>query len=300
MFQERTYKTYQSIEFFPQNFTQYLLSPEVGFNKCEVLSIPAHPSKGFQRPIQLFTKAGTSPTCTRSNVESSPHRFIGREKQKKELERRAFERDLFPHEIPKFGNSSDLSQRSVESLSHYDQLQNVYAPSATPCYDTPSHNPDSLSFESEKMCYVDVNAKGDPSKQESSPTQQTAVSSKPMELKTTGNLEYEQSTFGNSYVKQQKRKIEEASSPTINGDDNPDRLFNSKRSRVDADETIVQDTPIGKIDNNQSSDALSPPVDVTRQKEYSLVHNQRNESSASGEQKVEVSPRTSETNAEKT
>ena len=55
--QERIFKNYQNIKFFPDQFTQYLLSPEVGFSKCEVVSIPPHPSKGFQRPLHLFTKA---------------------------------------------------------------------------------------------------------------------------------------------------------------------------------------------------------------------------------------------------
>ncbi|XP_034936957.1 probable RNA methyltransferase bin3 [Chelonus insularis] len=148
---ERIYRTYHSIEFFPEKFTQYLLSSEVGFTKCEVVSIPPHPSKGFQRPIQLFTKAGTSP------VPSTITRFVARAQEKKDSELRAFERDLFPREMQKPGNLSDLSQRSSESLSQYEQLENVYAPSTTPCYDTPSHNNDSQSaFEPERMCYVDV------------------------------------------------------------------------------------------------------------------------------------------------
>ncbi|XP_063975513.1 7SK snRNA methylphosphate capping enzyme-like [Diachasmimorpha longicaudata] len=148
---ERIYRNYHSIEFFPQKFTQYLLSAEVGFTKCEVVSIPPHPSKGFQRPIQLFTKAGTSPAPTTSV------RFIGRRIERRNTERRAFERDLFPREYSRCGNLSELSQRSVESLSQYDQLENVYAPSTTPCYDTPSHNNDSQSaFEPEKTCYADV------------------------------------------------------------------------------------------------------------------------------------------------
>lgn len=56
--QERIYKNYNNIEFRPQNFTHYLLSSEIGFYKCEVVSIPSHPFKGFQRPLHLFTKPG--------------------------------------------------------------------------------------------------------------------------------------------------------------------------------------------------------------------------------------------------
>ncbi|KAH0552420.1 7SK snRNA methylphosphate capping enzyme-like [Cotesia glomerata] len=162
---ERTYRNYHSIEFFPQKFTQYLISPEVGFTQCEVVSIPPHPSKGFQRPIQLFKKAGTSPPSRPISAAPSPSkmtRFVARAQEKKDSEMRAFERDLFPiHKSPvnkQSGNLSNLSQRSSESMSsHYEQLENVYAPSSTPCYDTPSHNENSLSaFEPEKMCYVDV------------------------------------------------------------------------------------------------------------------------------------------------
>ena len=55
--QERIYKNYHSIVLTPNKFTQYLLSPVIGFHKCEEVSVPAHPSKGFQRPIFLYTKA---------------------------------------------------------------------------------------------------------------------------------------------------------------------------------------------------------------------------------------------------
>lgn len=51
------YKNYNSIELFPENFTQYLLSPEVGFAKSEILGFPQHHSKGFQRPIHVYTKS---------------------------------------------------------------------------------------------------------------------------------------------------------------------------------------------------------------------------------------------------
>ncbi|KAF5306161.1 hypothetical protein FQR65_LT07437 [Abscondita terminalis] len=54
---EKIYKTYNSIQFFPENFTQYLLSNEVGFAKSEILGFPQHQAKGFQRPIQVYTKS---------------------------------------------------------------------------------------------------------------------------------------------------------------------------------------------------------------------------------------------------
>ncbi|XP_031633895.1 probable RNA methyltransferase bin3 isoform X2 [Contarinia nasturtii] len=47
------YNNYKNIEFFPNNFHEYLLSPEVGFSHSYTLGVPRHTSKGFYRPIQL-------------------------------------------------------------------------------------------------------------------------------------------------------------------------------------------------------------------------------------------------------
>lgn len=56
---EVTYKNYHAITLRPEKFNEYLLSPEVGFAKCELVATPSHASKGFQRPLYLFTKAGS-------------------------------------------------------------------------------------------------------------------------------------------------------------------------------------------------------------------------------------------------
>ena len=124
---------YQKIELRPENFTQYLLSPEVGFSTCEVISVPPNPSKGFQRPIYLYEKA-------------IPRRQSSKDL---ELEQKAYERGLFP--ASSFCDNSSTSQRSIESISQYEQLENVYAPCATPCY-TPLHNTDSLSADLDLKC----------------------------------------------------------------------------------------------------------------------------------------------------
>ncbi|XP_067128540.1 probable RNA methyltransferase Y17G7B.18 [Centruroides vittatus] len=58
---ETTFKNYLSIQMRPEQFNEYLLSKEVGFSTCELIDAPAHPSKGFCRPIYLFTKGVTSP-----------------------------------------------------------------------------------------------------------------------------------------------------------------------------------------------------------------------------------------------
>ncbi|XP_011496691.1 PREDICTED: probable RNA methyltransferase bin3 [Ceratosolen solmsi marchali] len=183
---EKIYKNYQSIEFLPHKFTQYLLSSEVGFCKCEVVSVPPHPSKGFQRPIYLYTKAdvaspapatAVTPRTTAASVEGTPtedvtpmetvsvsrnERRHSREQQ--EYDRREYERELFPMKLLKEpwegGNQSSTSQRSGESLSQYEHLENVYAPSATPCYDTPVHNVEAAP-DPEDMCYLDVKIEHD-------------------------------------------------------------------------------------------------------------------------------------------
>lgn len=56
---ETTYKNFHAIALRPEKFNEYLLSPEVGFAKCELVATPSHASKGFQRPLYLFTKAGS-------------------------------------------------------------------------------------------------------------------------------------------------------------------------------------------------------------------------------------------------
>ncbi|XP_076393012.1 7SK snRNA methylphosphate capping enzyme [Megachile rotundata] len=162
---ERIYKNYRSIEFRPHNFTQYLLSSEVGFSKCEVLSIPPHPSKGFQRPIQLFTKAGPfQESSSNSNTSKRQDRI---DEKTREIERKAYEKKLFKKDEVKEGNLSEISQQSNESMSQYEQLENVYAPSTTPCYDTPGHNSDNQPSDASKMCYVDVNMENDKTEAES-------------------------------------------------------------------------------------------------------------------------------------
>ncbi|XP_077276603.1 7SK snRNA methylphosphate capping enzyme [Temnothorax americanus] len=154
---ERIYKNYHSIEFRPHNFTQYLLST-VGFCKCEVVSISPHPSKGFQRPIHLFTKAGGPPSTiteraddnvTSDTVQNRQERMTRRDQEEiRDMERMKYEQELFPKENINRGNMSEISQHSGD-LNQYEQLANVYAPSATPSYDTPSRNSDSQPLDSQ-------------------------------------------------------------------------------------------------------------------------------------------------------
>nr|CAD7572343.1 unnamed protein product [Timema californicum] len=74
---EKIFNNYHSIKLFPQKFTEYLLSSEVGFSKCEVIGTPFHPSKGFRRPIQLFTKGEISPSLSaRSSMYTPCHTVV--------------------------------------------------------------------------------------------------------------------------------------------------------------------------------------------------------------------------------
>lgn len=68
------FKNYNSIRFFPWKFTEYLLSPEVGFTQCEVIGTPFHQSRGFQRPLQLFTKGENTPSRSAASSTSTPSR----------------------------------------------------------------------------------------------------------------------------------------------------------------------------------------------------------------------------------
>ncbi|XP_058831693.1 7SK snRNA methylphosphate capping enzyme bin3 [Topomyia yanbarensis] len=56
------FENYKNIEFFPNRFHDFLLSPEVGFSHSYPLGIPRHLSKGFRRPIQLYIKGDFTPS----------------------------------------------------------------------------------------------------------------------------------------------------------------------------------------------------------------------------------------------
>ena len=71
---ETIFNNFKNIKLKPENFTDFLIHEvrdksmnnqrriihffffKVGFSRSEVVALPAHPSKGFQRPLQVFTK----------------------------------------------------------------------------------------------------------------------------------------------------------------------------------------------------------------------------------------------------
>lgn len=121
------------------------------------MSIPPYLSKGFQRPIHLFTKVGGPSLSERTSnddltddaLPSRQERMTRRNQEEiRDMERIKYEQDLFPKENNNRGNMSEISQHSGDQ---YEQLANVYAPSATPCYDTPSRNSDSQPSDSQPV-----------------------------------------------------------------------------------------------------------------------------------------------------
>jgi len=57
---ETTFHNFNAIRLKPEQFNEYLLSREVGFSQSELIGTPENPSKGFRRPIYVFTKSGVS------------------------------------------------------------------------------------------------------------------------------------------------------------------------------------------------------------------------------------------------
>lgn len=103
--------------------------------------MPSHSSKGFQRPLHLFTKSDLN--------ENSPNRMSSTSNHQNQLhkpfEQQVFDIDLFPSATPLPGSS----QRSNGSMSTYEQLENIYCPAGTPLYlqGTPAHTNDGNEFD---------------------------------------------------------------------------------------------------------------------------------------------------------
>lgn len=49
-------KHFSEIKLTPDLFSKYLIGPEIGFSRCQVLGNSTNESKGFQRPLYLFVK----------------------------------------------------------------------------------------------------------------------------------------------------------------------------------------------------------------------------------------------------
>ncbi|XP_045161582.2 7SK snRNA methylphosphate capping enzyme-like [Mercenaria mercenaria] len=66
---EEIFQNFQNIHLRPDQFTDYLLSKEIGFSTCNTVDVPYNASKGFRRPIIVFTKSDT--------VQNSPWSEVG-------------------------------------------------------------------------------------------------------------------------------------------------------------------------------------------------------------------------------
>ncbi|XP_052759676.1 7SK snRNA methylphosphate capping enzyme-like [Mya arenaria] len=63
------HENFKNIHLRPEQFTDYLLSREIGFSTCNTVDVPYNASKGFRRPILVFGKPDT--------IQSSPWSEIG-------------------------------------------------------------------------------------------------------------------------------------------------------------------------------------------------------------------------------
>ncbi|XP_066253089.1 7SK snRNA methylphosphate capping enzyme-like isoform X1 [Euwallacea similis] len=82
---EIIYRNYKSIDFFPDKFREYLLSPAVGFAKSEMLGYPQHKSTAFRRPIQIFTKSTMFPSERIDATPSSQTQQSGSSKHESQI-----------------------------------------------------------------------------------------------------------------------------------------------------------------------------------------------------------------------
>ncbi|KAH3826959.1 7SK snRNA methylphosphate capping enzyme-like [Dreissena polymorpha] len=63
------HENFKSIHLRPEQFTDYLLSRDVGFSTCNTVDVPYNASKGFRRPILVFFKSDT--------IQNSPWSEVG-------------------------------------------------------------------------------------------------------------------------------------------------------------------------------------------------------------------------------
>ncbi|XP_068202294.1 7SK snRNA methylphosphate capping enzyme-like isoform X1 [Palaemon carinicauda] len=97
----RIFENYKNIRLFPDKFNDYLLH-EVGFSTSEKMITPQHTSRGFQRPIIVYTKAGN---ISKSNyMEDSYPRNISTK----------------PVSVPQQCHSAELDSDSVSIVNKHD------------------------------------------------------------------------------------------------------------------------------------------------------------------------------------
>lgn len=143
LLQETIYKNFSNIEFFPQKFRDYLLSPEVGFSKCCVLGVPQHLSKGFRRPIDLYIKGDFTPSKVQWSDSYAPSHHqpdLNIEEQPKKVYAYVAIPSYYPNSsrwsdnnTPSYGAATpctyQLETNSAEESPFYNPRSDSYLPS---------------------------------------------------------------------------------------------------------------------------------------------------------------------------
>ncbi|XP_014662942.1 PREDICTED: 7SK snRNA methylphosphate capping enzyme-like [Priapulus caudatus] len=70
---DKTRTNYSKIRMRPDQYSEYLLSNEVGFSTCELVDCPCNPAKGYKRPIYLFRKPLSTHHRSVSSAKCSKH-----------------------------------------------------------------------------------------------------------------------------------------------------------------------------------------------------------------------------------
>ncbi|XP_077998224.1 7SK snRNA methylphosphate capping enzyme-like [Glandiceps talaboti] len=122
-------RNYDAIRLKPEQFTEYLLSKEVGFTTCEMLDTPVHQAKGFRRPILMFRKSHKARSQTESNTSqhnAANKHEIHRQTREHHLESKKDEKHKDHHSDVKKGEK-DKEHHSVlkKDEKHKDHHSDV-------------------------------------------------------------------------------------------------------------------------------------------------------------------------------
>ncbi|CAB4055239.1 MEPCE [Lepeophtheirus salmonis] len=115
---QKIFENFNKIKLRPEGFGDFLIN-EVGFVSRELIAVPQHPSRGFQRPIQIFTKPSiqkspSSNLTTSSSAKNSPSVIVTLDEENKTKKK----------DVSKPGSSSSSSTASSPSVSAQKSAKN--------------------------------------------------------------------------------------------------------------------------------------------------------------------------------
>ncbi|XP_040575230.1 uncharacterized protein [Lepeophtheirus salmonis] len=115
---QKIFENFNKIKLRPEGFGDFLIN-EVGFVSRELIAVPQHPSRGFQRPIQIFTKPSiqkspSSNLTTSSSAKNSPSVIVTLDEENKTKKK----------DVSKPGSSSSSSTASSPSVSVQKSAKN--------------------------------------------------------------------------------------------------------------------------------------------------------------------------------